>query len=104
MKKKTKKGKKKLKLIRHVSTMYNRDRVKERNNMGTMTWNGKQQEIKGTIVEDIINGFWKVSEDIYYDYLAKQQEDKQYVDLTPDDPQWINDKGSDSDQIHYRMH
>ncbi|SVD63772.1 uncharacterized protein METZ01_LOCUS416626 [marine metagenome] len=72
--------------------------------MGTMIWNGKQQEIKGTIVEDIIHGFWKVSEDIYYDNLASQQNDKQYVDPTPDDPNWFNDKGSDSDQIHYRMH
>ena len=43
--------------------------------MGTMIWNGKQQEIKGTIIEDIINGFWKVSEDIYYDNLAKQQDE-----------------------------
>ena len=72
--------------------------------MGTMIWNGKQQEIKGTIVEDIIHGFWKVSEDIYYDNLASQQNDKQYVDPTPDDPNWFNDKGSDSDQILYRMH
>ena len=76
--------------------------------MSTMIWNGKQQEIKGTIMEDIINGFWKVSEDIYYDNLASQQDDKQYVDLTPDDANWFsdsnNDKGSDSDQIHYRMH
>ncbi len=76
--------------------------------MSTMIWNGKQQEIKGTIMEDIINGFWKVSEDIYYDNLASQQDDKQYVDLTPDDASWFsdsnNDKGSDSDQIHYRMH
>ena len=71
--------------------------------MGTMVWNGKQQEIKGTIVEDIIHGFWKVSEDIYYDSLAKQQDDRKYVDPTPDDTSWF-DKGSDSDQIHYRMH
>tara|TARA_Y100000310_G_C20530086_1_gene737984 strand:+ start:692 stop:1018 length:327 start_codon:yes stop_codon:yes gene_type:complete len=108
MKKKTKKGKKKLKLIQHVSTMYNRDKVKEGNNMSTMIWNGKQQEIKGTIVEDIINGFWKVSEDVYYDSLAVFQEDIKYVDPTPDDTNWFsdsnNDKGSDSDQIHYRMH
>ena len=76
--------------------------------MSTMIWNGKQQAIKGTIMEDIINGFWKVSEDIYYDNLASQQDDKQYVDPTPDDASWFsdsnNDKGSDSDQIHYRMH
>ena len=72
--------------------------------MSTMKWNGKKQDIKGTIIEDIINGFWKVSEDIYYDNLAKQQDDMKYVDPTPDDPQWINDKGSDTDQIHYRMH
>ena len=70
----------------------------------TMNWNGNQQEIKGTILEDIINGFWKVSEDIYYDNLAKQEDDKQYVDPTPDDPQWHNDKGSDSDQILYTYH
>ena len=72
--------------------------------MGTMIWNGKQQEIKGTIVEDIIHGFWKVSEDIYYDDLAKQQDDRKYVDPTPDDTNWFNDKGSDSDQILYRTH
>lgn len=70
----------------------------------TMNWNGNQQEIKGTILEDIINGFWQVSEDIYYDNLAKQEDDKQYVDTTPDDPQWHNDKGSDSDQILYTYH
>ena len=72
--------------------------------MTTMNWNGSQQEIKGTILEDIINGFWQVSEDIYYDNLAKQEDDKQYVDPTPDDPQWHNDKGSDSDQILYTYH
>ena len=72
--------------------------------MGTMIWNGKQQEIKGTIVEDIINGFWKASEDIYYDNLASQQDDKQYVDPTPDDISWFSDKGSDTDRIHYKMH
>tara|TARA_Y100000034_G_C6897123_1_gene413853 strand:+ start:2663 stop:2887 length:225 start_codon:yes stop_codon:yes gene_type:complete len=74
--------------------------------MGTIIWNGKQQEIKGTIMEDIINGFWKVSEDIYYDNLASQQDDEQYVDPTPDDTSWFsdNDKGSDTDQIHYRLH
>lgn len=72
--------------------------------MTTMNWNGNQQEIKGTILEDIINGFWQVSEDIYYDNLAKQEDDKQYVDPTPDDPQWHNDKGSDSDQILYTYH
>ena len=72
--------------------------------MTTMNWNGNQQEIKGTILEDIINGFWQVSEDIYYDNLAKQEDDKQYVDPTPDDPQWNNDKGSDSDQILYTYH
>ena len=70
----------------------------------TMNWNGNQQEIKGTIIEDIINGFWLVSEDIYYDNLAKREDDKQYVDQTPDDPQWVNDKGSDSDQILYTYH
>ena len=76
--------------------------------MGTMIWNGKQQEIKGTIVEDIINGFWKASEDIYYDHLSKQQDDMKFVDLTPDDTNWFsdsnNDKGSDTDRIHYKMH
>ena len=72
--------------------------------MCTMIWNNKQQEIKGTIVEDIINGFWKVSEDIYYDNLASQQDDKQYVDPTPDDISWFSDKGSDTDRIHYKMH
>ena len=72
--------------------------------MTTMNWNGNQQEIKGTILEDNINGFWQVSEDIYYDNLAKQEDDKQYVDPTPDDPQWHNDKGSDSDQILYTYH
>ncbi len=69
-----------------------------------MIWNGRQQQIQGTIIEDIINGFWKVSEDIYYDNLAQQENDRYYVDPTPDDPQWINDKGSDSDQIHYKLH
>ena len=76
--------------------------------MSTMIWNGKQQEIKDTIIEDIINGFWKVSEDIYYDYLAKQQDDMKFVDPTPDDTNWFsdsnNDKGSDTDRIHYKMH
>ena len=72
--------------------------------MGTMIWNNKQQEIKGTIVEDIINGFWKVSEDIYYDNLASQQDNKKYVDPTPDDTSWFNDKGSDTDRIHYKIH
>jgi len=72
--------------------------------MGTMIWNSKRQEIKGTIVEDIINGFWKVSEDIYYDHLAKQQDDMKFVDPTPDNPNWFNDKGSDTDRIHYKMH
>ena len=72
--------------------------------MSTMIWNGKQQQIKGTVIEDIINGFWKVSEDIYYDALAKEQDDMQYVDPTPDDPSWLNDKGSDTDRIHYKMH
>ncbi len=69
-----------------------------------MIWNGKRQEIKGTILEDIINGFWQVSEDLYYDKLAKQQEENKYVDPTPDDPNWFNDKGSDSDQILYKYH
>tara|TARA_Y100001949_G_scaffold27058_1_gene20150 strand:- start:307 stop:516 length:210 start_codon:yes stop_codon:yes gene_type:complete len=69
-----------------------------------MIWNGKQQEIKDTIIEDIINGFWKVSEDIYYDNLASQQDDKQYVDPTPDDISWFSDKGSDTDRIHYKIH
>ncbi len=72
--------------------------------MSTMIWNGKQQEIKDTIIEDIINGFWKVSEDIYYDNLASQQDDKQYVDPTPDDISWFSDKGSDTDRIHYKIH
>ena len=72
--------------------------------MSTMIWNGKKQEIKGTIVEDIINGFWKVSEDIYYDNLAIFQDDMKYVDPTPDDTNWFNDKGSDSDQILYKTH
>ena len=72
--------------------------------MSTMIWNGKHQEIKGTIVEDIINGFWNVSEDIYYDNLAIFQDDMKYVDPTPDDTNWFNDKGSDSDQILYKTH
>ena len=72
--------------------------------MGTMIWNDKQQEIKGTILEDIINGFWKVSEDVYYDNLSVFQDDMKYVDPTPDDTSWFNDKGSDSDQILYRTH
>ena len=69
-----------------------------------MIWNDKQQEIKGTILEDIINGFWKVSEDVYYDNLSVFQDDMKYVDPTPDDTSWFNDKGSDSDQILYRTH
>ena len=69
-----------------------------------MIWNGKRQEIKGTIIEDIINGFWLVSEDLYYDNLAKQQDEKEYVAPTPDDPTWFNDKGSDTDRIHYKLH
>ena len=69
-----------------------------------MIWNGKQQEIKGTIIEDIINGFWLVSEDLYYDNLAKQQDDRNYVDPTRDDPTWFNDTGSDTDRIHYKLH
>ena len=72
--------------------------------MSTMIWNDKQQEIKGTILEDIINGFWKVSEDVYYDNLSVFQDDMKYVDPTPDDTSWFNDKGSDSDQILYRTH
>ena len=72
--------------------------------MSTMIWNGKQEQIKGTVIEDIINGFWQVSEDLYYDKLWKQEEDKKFVDPTPDDPQWLNDKGSDSDRIHYKLH
>ena len=72
--------------------------------MKTMIWNGNQQETKGTIIEDLINGFWKVSEDIYYDNLAKLQDDKRYVDPTPDNQTWYNDKDSDSDQIHYKLH
>ena len=69
-----------------------------------MTWNKTDQPIKDTIIEDIISGFWEVSEDIYYDNLAKEQESEKYVDITPDDPKWYNDKGSDSDQIHYTFH
>ena len=69
-----------------------------------MIWNGKRQEIKGTIIEDIINGFWQVSEDLYYDNLAKQQDERKCVDPTPDDPNWFNDKGSDSDQVLYKYH
>ena len=69
-----------------------------------MTWNSNRQQIKGTIVEDIINGFWLVSEDIYYDNLAKKEEDIKYVDPTPDDPNWFNDRGSDTDRIHYKLH
>ena len=72
--------------------------------MSTMIWNDKQQEIKGTILEDIINGFWKVSEDVHYDNLSVFQDDMKYVDPTPDDTSWFNDKGSDSDQILYRTH
>jgi hypothetical protein len=72
--------------------------------MGSMNWNGKQQGIKGTIIEDLLNGFWKVSEDIYYDNLAKLEDDKRFVDPTPDNLTWYNDKGSDSDQIHYKLH
>tara|TARA_R110002020_G_scaffold286804_4_gene502311 strand:- start:712 stop:948 length:237 start_codon:yes stop_codon:yes gene_type:complete len=68
--------------------------------MGSVIWNGKQQEIKGTILEDLINGFWKVSEDIYYDNLASKMDDMRYVDETPDDDAWYyNDQGSDSDQV-----
>ena len=69
-----------------------------------MTWNSNRQQIKGTIVEDIINGFWLVSEDIYYDNLAKKEEDIKYVDPTPDDPNWFNDRGSATDRIHYKLH
>ena len=68
--------------------------------MGSVIWNGKQQEIKGTILEDLINGFWKVSEDIYYDNLASKMDDMRYVDETPDDDAWhYTDQGSDSDQV-----
>ena len=72
-------------------------------NYMTMIWNGREQESKDTVVEDIVNGFWKVSEDLYYDSLAMMQEEIRFVDPTPDDTSWV-DKGSDSDQIHYRMH
>ena len=48
--------------------------------------------------------FWEVSENIYYDNLAKEQENQKYVDPTPDNPNWYNDKGSDSDQIIYTLH
>lgn len=72
-------------------------------NYMTMIWNGREQESKDTVVEDIVNGFWKVSEDLYYDSLAMMQEEIRFVDPTPDDTSWF-DKGSDSDQIHYRMH
>ena len=69
-----------------------------------ITWNKTDPPIKGTIIEDIINGFWEVSENIYYDNLAKEQENQKYVDPTPDNPNWYNDKGSDSDQIIYTLH
>ena len=69
-----------------------------------ITWNKTDQPIKGTIIEDIINGFWEVSENIYYDNLAKEQENQKYVDPTPDNPNWNNDKGSDSAQIIYTLH
>ena len=72
--------------------------------MSVMNWNGKQVAIEGTVIEYIIKGFWQVSEDLYYDKLWKQEEDKKFVDPTPDDPQWLNDKGSDSDRIHYKLH
>ena len=72
--------------------------------MSVMNWNGKQVAIEGTVIEDIIKGFWQVSEDLFYDKLWKQEEDKKFVDPTPDDPQWLNDKGSDSDRIHYKLH
>ena len=45
-----------------------------------------------------------VSEDIYYDNLAKKEDDIKYVDPTPDDPNWFNDRGSDTDRIHYKLH
>ena len=72
--------------------------------MGSINWNGQEQKIEGTIIEDLINGFWKVSEDVYYDHLAKLQDEKRYVDPTPDNLTWYSDKGSDSDQIHYKSH
>ncbi|NMJ87989.1 MAG: hypothetical protein EX285_09180 [Thaumarchaeota archaeon] len=50
----------------------------------TMIWNNKQQHVKGTIMEDIINGFWSIAEDIYYDNRATQYDDEKFVDLTPD--------------------
>ena len=62
------------------------------------------QNLSDEVIEDIIKGFWQVSEDLYYDKLWKQEEDKKFVDPTPDDPQWLNDKGSDSDRIHYKLH
>ena len=47
-----------------------------------ITWNKTDQPIKGTIIEDIINGFWEVSENIYYDNLAKEQENQKYRSYT----------------------
>ena len=63
-------------------------------------WNGKLIGIKGTILEDLINGFWKVSEDIYYDNIASQLDDMKYVDETPYNDAWYyNDQDGDSDQL-----
>jgi hypothetical protein len=62
--------------------------------MSTIVWNGKQQDIKGTILEDIINGFWLASEDIYYDNLATQYDDEKFVDTTLDRAEWHNTKES----------
>ena len=35
-------------------------------------------------MEDIINGLWLASEDIYYDNRATQYDDEKFVDLIPD--------------------
>ena len=66
-----------------MSILYNRDRVKGRNNISKIVWNNKQQHVKGTIMEDIINGLWLASEDIYYDNRATQYDDEKFVDLIP---------------------
>lgn len=52
--------------------------------MSTVVWNGKQQDIEGTILEDIIKGFWLASEDFFYDNLATQYDDEKFVDLMPE--------------------
>ena len=45
-------------------------------------------------MEDIINGLWLASEDIYYDNLATQYDDEKFVDTTLDRAEWHNTKES----------